>query len=111
RRRHTRFSRDWSSDVCSSDLYQDQAMAWLTGCKREAEAISARSNNLDIRLSGPMPAIMEKRAGRYRAQLHLSAPNRAPLRALLSQLLLWADGQRLPNGLRWSVDVDPIDLL
>src|SRR5690606_39583987 len=23
RRRHTRFSRDWSSDVCSSDLYRD----------------------------------------------------------------------------------------
>src|SRR3989449_11641392 len=23
RRRHTRCSRDWSSDVCSSDLYQD----------------------------------------------------------------------------------------
>src|SRR5690606_39373057 len=22
RRRHTRFSRDWSSDVCSSDLFQ-----------------------------------------------------------------------------------------
>src|SRR5690606_39994656 len=26
RRRHTRFSRDWSSDVCSSDL-RDQAVA------------------------------------------------------------------------------------
>src|SRR5690606_883428 len=25
RRRHTRFSRDWSSDVCSSDLYIDAA--------------------------------------------------------------------------------------
>src|SRR6266700_8228376 len=24
RRRHTRFSRDWSSDVCSSDLQQQQ---------------------------------------------------------------------------------------
>src|SRR5690606_40565085 len=24
RRRHTRFSRDWSSDVCSSDLEHDQ---------------------------------------------------------------------------------------
>src|SRR5690606_40946846 len=24
RRRHTRFSRDWSSDVCSSDLLPDQ---------------------------------------------------------------------------------------
>src|SRR5690606_40209712 len=47
RRRHTRFSRDWSSDVCSSDLYADchlpetakrkqgnfdwrQAIGWLT---------------------------------------------------------------------------------
>src|SRR5690606_41161127 len=25
RRRHTRFSRDWSSDVCSSDLRQQEA--------------------------------------------------------------------------------------
>src|SRR5690606_25431843 len=24
RRRHTRFSRDWSSDVCSSDLYREK---------------------------------------------------------------------------------------
>src|SRR5690606_13953423 len=32
RRRHTRFSRDWSSDVCSSDLAQadiDALIAWL----------------------------------------------------------------------------------
>src|SRR5690606_25334180 len=27
RRRHTRFSRDWSSDVCSSDLLEDLALA------------------------------------------------------------------------------------
>src|SRR5436309_15974623 len=27
RRRHTRFSRDWSSDVCSSDLAQDVGFA------------------------------------------------------------------------------------
>src|SRR5690606_40278258 len=34
RRRHTRFSRDWSSDVCSSDLVtralrQDTLLEWL----------------------------------------------------------------------------------
>src|SRR5690606_39489790 len=28
RRRHTRFSRDWSSDVCSSDLLMGMGMAW-----------------------------------------------------------------------------------
>src|SRR5690606_40292394 len=27
RRRHTRFSRDWSSDVCSSDLFR-RVVAW-----------------------------------------------------------------------------------
>src|SRR5690606_39683933 len=33
RRRHTRFSRDWSSDVCSSDLIQ-HAGASITGGSR-----------------------------------------------------------------------------
>src|SRR5436309_328010 len=28
RRRHTRFSRDWSSDVCSSDLASAQKQPW-----------------------------------------------------------------------------------
>src|SRR5690606_40805383 len=28
RRRHTRFSRDWSSDVCSSDLMRTHNDAW-----------------------------------------------------------------------------------
>src|SRR5690606_40736990 len=28
RRRHTRFSRDWSSDVCSSDLEYDAIVFW-----------------------------------------------------------------------------------
>src|SRR5690606_40363652 len=29
RRRHTRFSRDWSSDVCSSDLFVDRLVGNL----------------------------------------------------------------------------------
>src|SRR5690606_16479360 len=28
RRRHTRFSRDWSSDVCSSDLKGSRVLSW-----------------------------------------------------------------------------------
>src|SRR5690606_40521236 len=31
RRRHTRFSRDWSSDVCSSDLWSPSP--WLSASK------------------------------------------------------------------------------
>src|SRR5207302_4398012 len=29
RRRHTRFSRDWSSDVCSSDLMVELPVDWI----------------------------------------------------------------------------------
>src|SRR5690606_41155330 len=35
RRRHTRFSRDWSSDVCSSDLLANEvhALGWALVCR------------------------------------------------------------------------------
>src|SRR5690606_3678848 len=38
RRRHTRFSRDWSSDVCSSDLTDRSRAAALPGLGRSAGA-------------------------------------------------------------------------
>src|SRR5207302_3891496 len=40
RRRHTRFSRDWSSDVCSSDLHErvDDERHW-----KQAERVCHRS--------------------------------------------------------------------
>src|SRR5690606_40284532 len=39
RRRHTRFSRDWSSDVCSSDLFYEWALPQITN--RTAEPPTA----------------------------------------------------------------------
>src|SRR5690606_39827050 len=39
RRRHTRFSRDWSSDVCSSDLW---SLDWMPTAEAVVE-ISARA--------------------------------------------------------------------
>src|SRR2546429_3757396 len=36
RRRHTRCSRDWSSDVCSSDLH-DSILEWLQGYYRDRD--------------------------------------------------------------------------
>jgi primosomal protein N' (replication factor Y) len=50
---------------------------------------------------------MERRAGRFRAQLLLQSPDRGPLhvaiRALLPQLRELSGNRRL----RWSIDVDP----
>src|SRR5690606_39998745 len=42
RRRHTRFSRDWSSDVCSSDLRRQRRRLGEAEWRR----LAARSSNL-----------------------------------------------------------------
>lgn len=64
----------------------------------------------DLELLGPVPAPMERRAGRYRAQLLLLARSRASLHGLLTA---WLGAlEQLPNSrrVRWSLDVDPVDL-
>src|SRR5690606_39484884 len=38
RRRHTRFSRDWSSDVCSSDLQERRALLGQL-CRKYGETV------------------------------------------------------------------------
>ncbi len=59
---------------------------------------------------GPVPPPMAKRAGRYRAQLLLQADSRARLQALLRAWLPAVAGLRAARRVRWSVDVDPLDL-
>jgi primosomal protein N' (replication factor Y) len=63
-----------------------------------------------IEVSGPFPAPMPRRAGMYRAQLLLSSPARRPLHAALDGAL--AAIHELPEArkVRWSLDVDPMDL-
>ncbi len=62
-----------------------------------------------VELLGPAPALMERRAGRYRAQLMLLAPERAPLHRLLRRLVPQLDALSRPARARWSLDVDPVD--
>src|SRR5690606_39779803 len=45
RRRHTRFSRDWSSDVCSSDLIRSALVSTGERCDSPDDAIGASSAN------------------------------------------------------------------
>ena len=63
-----------------------------------------------VSVNAPMPAPMPLRAGRHRAQLLAESASRAPLRHALS--IWWPRLQELPQprALRWSLDVDPLDL-
>lgn len=63
----------------------------------------------NIELFGPIPAPMERRAGRYRYQIMLQSKQRKTLHQFLSW---WAPQlQQLASArkVRWSIDVDPYD--
>jgi primosomal protein N' (replication factor Y) len=75
---------------------------------REAAAVAPTGR--DLRLLGPAPAAMERRAGRYRAQLLLEARSRPTLKQFLEEWLPRVEQLGRPRALRWSVDVDPIEV-
>lgn len=60
---------------------------------------------------GPVPAPMEKRQGRYRAQLMLVSADRAELHRVLEALVASLEGMKSARRVRWSLDVDPADSL
>src|SRR5207247_7321121 len=69
RRRHTRSTRDWSSDVCSSDLVALELSAQPAATAREAEDALARA-------AVPLPAFVQYGridAGKTLALLHPAA--------------------------------------
>ena len=82
-------------------------MAFLS----KAYAAAIRCGSKGIELLGPLPAPMERRAGRYRAQLLLQASERKPLQLLLKKLLSELDKLPEARRVRWSIDVDPVDTL
>jgi primosomal protein N' (replication factor Y) len=59
---------------------------------------------------GPVPAPMERRAGRYRAQLLLQAQERTSLHRALKPWPMLLDALPGARAVRWSLDVDPVDL-
>jgi primosomal protein N' (replication factor Y) len=59
---------------------------------------------------GPLPAPMTRKAGRFRAQLILQSTQRKALHQSLKPLCDFADSIPLGKKVRWSVDVDPIDM-
>lgn len=64
-----------------------------------------------ILINGPLPAPMEKRANRFRQQLHLRAGQRQDLQQLLSEVCLQLEQLPAQRQVRWSVDVDPQDMI
>ncbi len=78
---------------------------FLNEVKNQAELVGK-----EISILGPVPSLLPRRAGYYRCQLLLQAKQRRVLQGSLDEIIkpisLLASSRRV----RWSLDVDPIEL-
>ena len=75
-----------------------------------AAARAAMPETAELQIAGPMPAPMPLRAGRHRGQLLLEAASRSALHSLLRPWRMELTATPQARHVRWSLDVDPIDL-
>lgn len=63
-----------------------------------------------VTVMGPAPAPLPRKANQYRMQLLIKSSSRKALKSSLTQVREWLTMNKLSNGIRWNVDVDPMDL-
>jgi primosomal protein N' (replication factor Y) len=82
----------------------EAALAFLT----EARQIAKTPH--PVKLLGPVPAAMAKRAGRHHAQLLVESADRGALHRFLDAWLPEVEQLLSARRVRWALDVDPIEL-
>ena len=85
----------------------EAATEFLERAAKEAEDLAGGA----VAVAGPIPAPMERRGGRYRSHLLLQSGRRPALKAFLDAWLPRVRGLRGTSRVRWSLDVDPQEML
>ncbi len=92
--------------IRASATKAETATAFLQQAATQVEQMAGK----EVQVWGPVPAPMQKRAGRYRSQLLLQAANRNLLQQFLGDFVPTLSTLSDAGRVRWSVDVDPQDL-
>lgn len=87
----------------ASALQADWATDFLAAARRAAP-------KANVRLLGPAPAAMAKRAGRFHAQLLIESGDRAALHRFLDRWVPAVEALPEVRRVRWALDVDPLEL-
>ena len=87
-------------------------MAFLQAARRLLTPHAGRTSDgmPTLLLDGPVVAPMPRRAGHYRAQLLIACDQRPRLHAVLDAVMAQIHALPEARRVRWSLDVDPVDL-
>ena len=76
----------------------------------DAERRAGERPHPGVTVLGPAPAPMERRAGRYRAQLLVDAESRTAMQRFLPEWIAALETLPSARKVRWSIDVDPQEM-
>jgi primosomal protein N' (replication factor Y) len=89
----------------------ETTMRFLRAARAAAQgAHSAAPAPESLRLLGPAPAAMARRAGRHHAQLLIECTDRPALHRFLAAWIRVVESLPEARRVRWALDVDPLDL-
>ncbi len=76
----------------------------------EVAVNNARASDHAVLAHGPLPAPMPRRAGYQRAQVLIESVERSTMQAFLPDWLERLRGLKEARRVRWSIDVDPVEM-
>jgi len=83
----------------------EQALTFLAEARRNGEALASDA----ITLYDPVPMRLSRLMSLERGQLLVESPSRPALQAFLTAWMETLYAQKAPAGLRWHLDVDPLE--
>lgn len=90
---------------------QEQLDDFLNRAFAQAELMVVIPDYQMIEVYDPVPALMERRAGRFRAQILVQSEQRTALHQFLNHWVTALDELPKTSQVRWSLDVDPIEVM
>ena len=85
----------------------DQNIAFLQAVEKHAKSL-VRSTR--VRVHPPIAAIMEKKAGYYRAGMLFQAPQASDLTRYIAILIAKIETLSMSRTVNWHFDVDPLEV-
>jgi primosomal protein N' (replication factor Y) len=77
---------------------------------RAAAALGCSLNEPGVKVLGPASALLARRADYFRAHLLIESATRGDLQRFLAHWLPGVEDLRGIQGVRWSIDVDPLEV-
>ena len=96
---------------CHLAIVRAESTAPGAGLNLLESVYATLSKEPTLQCAPPGPAPMERRAGRYRAQLMITADTAKDLIKQLTRLRHYLESHHATGVARWNIEVDPVDML